>query len=78
MEIRIFGVGPNGVPLCLGEKAFNVSNYVGKTKLKMELGLDNSLFKNKLYTQMTIVTLAESKNITEAFIRDNQNLNDRL
>ena len=71
MEIRIFGVGANGIPACLGEKSFNVSNYVGKTKLKMELGLENSLFKSKLCIQMTIVTVAESKNITEAFIRDN-------
>ena len=79
MEIRIFGIAENGVPVCLGWKGFNVSTYVGRTKLKMELGLDDSLFhRNKLYLQMTIVPLAESKKITEAFLRSEPDLGTRL
>jgi len=70
MEIRIFGIADGGMPACLGSKVFNVANYAGKMKLKMEICLDESPFsRNKLHVQMTIVSLPESKKITEAFLR---------
>ena len=70
MEIRVFGITDNNVPVCLGQKVFNVSNYAGRKKLNMEIGLDDSLFqRNKLHMQMTIVTLPESKSITEDYLR---------
>jgi len=42
MEIRIFGVADSGMPVSLGFKVFNVSNYAGRTKHKMVVYLDES------------------------------------
>ncbi len=42
MEIRIFGIVEGGLPVSLGSKIFNVSNYVGRIKHKMEVYLDES------------------------------------
>ena len=42
MEIRLFGVVEGGLPVSLGSKIFNVSNYVGRMRHKMEVCLDES------------------------------------
>ena len=70
MEIRIFGQSEGGLPVSLGFKTFNVSNYVSRIRHKMEICLDEStLQRNKLHLQVTILPLADSKKITEAFLR---------
>jgi hypothetical protein len=70
MEIKIFGSNESGVPLCLGSKVFNISNYAGRIKHKMEIYLNECpLSRNKLHLQITVVPLSESKQITELFLR---------
>jgi len=59
-----------GLPVSLGSKTFNVSNYVGRIKHKMEICLDETpLQRNKLHLQITIVPYEESKKMTEAFLK---------
>ena len=70
MEIRIFGVVEGGLPVCLGSKIFNISNYVGRIRHKMEVYLDESpLQRNKLHIQITIIPYEEGKKLTEAFLK---------
>jgi DNA gyrase/topoisomerase IV subunit A len=70
MEIRIFGQGDGGIPVSLGFKVFNVSNYVSRIRHKMEICLEESpCQRNKLHLQVTIVPLADSKKISDAFLR---------
>lgn len=50
---------------------------MGRTRHKLEIILDDScLVKNKLHLQMTIVSLIDSKQISEAFLKGEQELAD--
>ena len=44
MEIRIFCQSKGELPVSLGFKSFNVSNYVSKIRHKIEICLDESPF----------------------------------